>query len=75
MGVLVDLTGHQFGWLTVKAHAGYTERRQSKWQCRCRCGSEITVLGYSLTTGAKRSCGECTYEGLNYASEIVHVER
>ena len=57
---LIDLTGQTFGWLRVLSHAGFTPGRQSKWACVCRCGREITVLGYSLTTGVKRSCGECT---------------
>jgi hypothetical protein len=30
----INLVGQTFGWLTVKSHAGFTERRQSKWKLR-----------------------------------------
>jgi hypothetical protein len=59
MGMFVDLSGMVFGYLKVLSHAGVTERRQSMWLARCRCGREITVRGDALTRLEKRSCGEC----------------
>ena len=63
MGTLVDLTSMQFGFLRVDSRAESTDRRQARWNCTClRCGRTKVVLGYSLTTGATRTCGECKDE-------------
>jgi len=51
MGVLVDLTSMQFGFLRVDSRAESTDRRQARWRCTClRCGRTKVILGYSLTT-------------------------
>jgi hypothetical protein len=63
MGVLVDLTNMRFGFLRVDSRAESTDRRQARWHCTClRCGRTKVILGYSLTTGATRTCGECKDE-------------
>ncbi len=57
-----DLTGQRFGRLTVlrlnpapyRAPSGKPTRR---WDCRCDCGQEVTILANSLTSGHARSCG------------------
>lgn len=58
-----DITGKQYGKLTVQGFAGCTrqnERRLLKmWNCVCSCGTEIAVAHYSLTHGNTSSCG-CT---------------
>ena len=35
------------------------------WLCRCSCGTEKEVLGYSLRSGSTRSCGCKTYQRPN----------
>lgn len=47
-----DLTGEQFGRLTVLGYAG-----ASSWRCQCACGARTTVKTYSLNKGTTRSCG------------------
>lgn len=47
-----DLTGKQFGRLTVQSYSG-----ASTWECKCACGNEVRVLTYSLNAGLTRSCG------------------
>ncbi|MCD7856217.1 MAG: hypothetical protein LUG55_00095 [Clostridiales bacterium] len=53
-----DLTGQQFGKLTVLCP---TEKRADQgsvvWHCRCDCGSECDVSSRRLTRGKVRSCG------------------
>ena len=52
-----DLTGRQFGKLTVICKT--SERRNGFviWQCRCECGSITSVTTNNLTGGTVRSCG------------------
>lgn len=47
-----DLTGTQFGRLTVLSYAG-----SSRWKCRCVCGEETSVKTYALKQGITQSCG------------------
>ena len=56
-----DLTGREFGKLTV---LGRTDdkiapngNRYAVWSCRCACGNELNVLGHTLRSGSKLSCG------------------
>ena len=53
----IDLTGKQFGKLTVIKRAENPNDRNAKWLCKCDCGGEIVVYGQSLRTGDTRSCG------------------
>lgn len=56
MPALLDLTNQQFGQLTalyrVKNHGG-----RVAWHCKCTCGRECDVRGYSLTSSHTVSCG------------------
>ena len=52
-----DLTGQQFGMLTVLSN---TQRRLGTnilWHCRCDCGRETDVTRFNLLSGNTRSCG------------------
>lgn len=51
MPARVDALGMKFGRLVV------TEKRGSKWLCKCECGKEITVDYPSLKKGNTKSCG------------------
>lgn len=59
----VDLTGHQFGYLTVLHRCGTTEGTRAKratWTVQCVCGKEFTTIGQNLRgkdRGPKKSCG------------------
>jgi hypothetical protein len=48
----IDLTGRQFGRLTVLHRAG-----TSHWKCQCSCGNRRDVSGDSLRHGETRPCG------------------
>lgn len=52
MGVLKDLTNHQFGNWTVLEYAG-----NSYWKCKCKCGNIKNVKGATLKNGTSKGCG------------------
>lgn len=56
-----DLTGKTFGEWTVLhqdfSNENRTAKRGARWICRCSCGKERSVLGYSLKAGRTQSCG------------------
>ena len=54
-GNYTDLTGKQFGRLTV---LGLQCRQgHSKWICQCSCGNTHVAMGSALTSGNTKSCG------------------
>lgn len=53
----IDLLGQKFVRLTVIQDAGSDHTGRKRWRCRCDCGNEIEVFGYSLRQGATKSCG------------------
>ena len=56
MGKLIDLTGQQFGKLTVISRAENIGKKAA-WLCRCDCGKHKTVTGSNLKQGNVQSCG------------------
>ena len=57
MGRLIDLTGQKFGRLTVIKRGLNGKRGQTKWLCRCDCGTEKIIDGEHLKRGTTKSCG------------------
>lgn len=57
MSLCEDLTGKRFNKLVVlyRDENGYGDK--SRWKCICDCGTETTVSGTNLKTGAVKSCG------------------
>lgn len=53
-----NLVGQTFGHWTVISEVA--AKQPPHWLCRCTCGTERSVKGYSLTTGASVSCGQCS---------------
>ncbi len=58
---LIDLTGRQFGNLTVirrvEDHIDPYGKKVPMWLCRCSCGNEVSVAGSALRNGRTGSCG------------------
>ncbi len=57
-----DLTGQQFGRLTVMERApDYISPADGKrfvmWRCRCECGAVVDIMAHNLLHGSTRSCG------------------
>lgn len=56
----IDLTGQDFGELTVVALSDKLDKRHSNtrlWECLCSCGKTTYVLGSALRAGNYKSCG------------------
>lgn len=51
-----DLTGKQFGRLTVK-HRVESRNGKRMWLCACSCGGTKEVATSHLTSGGTKSCG------------------
>lgn len=61
MNKFIDLTGKQFGdWTVLKRD----ESKARYWICQCKCGVISSVNGYSLTSGASKSCGHTDNKSL-----------
>lgn len=55
---VVDMTGRRYGTLVVIERRGSSSKYpRAQWLCRCRCGREIIVMGYSLRSGNTSNCG------------------
>lgn len=52
-----DLTGQQYGYLTVLGKADTPGKKRRYWLCRCRCGNEKIVEESHLKSGHTKSCG------------------
>lgn len=55
--LLSVLAGQRFGRLTAEYEIVTPEGGQSRWLCKCDCGSSVIVKGSSLKRGATKSCG------------------
>ena len=53
---LIDLTGNEFGKLTVAWPAGRGNKGQIYWLCFCVCGSATVVRGVLLRAGKVDRC-------------------
>jgi hypothetical protein len=53
----IDLTGQQFGRLTVLKRANLDQRGHSQFLCKCSCGNTTIKFGKFLQSGASKSCG------------------
>lgn len=65
MNKFIDLTGQRFNKLFVMKLEKYIQGGKSTWLCRCDCGNEKIIIGYSLKNRNTRSCGCIKKEGNN----------
>jgi hypothetical protein len=60
---ITDLTGKQFGKLTVlyrdEPSINSSGKRKTMWHCKCQCGREKSIRMDALTGGKTKSCGMC----------------
>lgn len=56
MSNFIDLTGQQFGYLTVIKRVENVGKA-TRWLCKCKCGKEKIVYGTNLRRGLTKSCG------------------
>ena len=76
MAKAIDLTGKQFGRLTVieRDFDKKDKSRQAWWKCKCSCGKEISVRSHCLISGNTQSCGcyrkEQQYKGIINSEKV-----
>lgn len=56
-----DLTGLQFGDLTVLEHIG-SDNGNALWLCQCVCGEKVIKRAYSLKEGTLHKCSHNKYK-------------
>lgn len=73
MGQLIDLTGRNFGKLTVikrvEDHIQKSGVPKAMWLCKCECGGERIVYGQALRAGKAIDCGCGNHERLSALSK------
>ena len=69
-----DLTGKQFGELTVIQKAENTKHGSTQWICKCSCGADYVVQGSLLMTGRRTRCPSKVHEK-NYAYSDITGRR
>lgn len=57
-----DLTGRQFGQLTVLCRIENTRSGAARWKCRCSCGEECSATTSQLRNGRKQHCASTVHE-------------
>ena len=66
---IVDLSGKQFGRLTVlRFDPASRGTRRARWSCLCECGSEKSYAADQLQKGEADNCGCLTSEKLRIAT-------
>lgn len=69
---LQDLTGKQFGRLTVLSREpSLPPQYRTRWKCVCLCGNTKVIHGSSLKRGLTSSCG-CLSKEVTKARSIIH---
>ena len=69
-----DLTGMQFGELSVIQKVENTKHGSSQWLCKCSCGADYVVQGSLLLTGKRTRCPSKTHQK-NYAYVDITGQR
>lgn len=64
-----DLTGEQFGRLTVVSRDKESDGKTYKWNCICECGTQLKVKRGALTSKNTQSCGCMRADSLRLFNE------
>jgi hypothetical protein len=67
-----DLTGIQYGRLTVIKHTRTDKEYRTFWLCRCICGQEVEARSDGLVSGGTKSCGCLSKENMKLGRIGTH---
>lgn len=59
--MLADLTGRQFGELTVKQRLGLDDEGIQIWLCQCACGQTAIITQTHLLSGKTKHCASAAH--------------
>ena len=66
-----DLSGKQFGRLTVLSRDWNSKTKRIRYMCECECGSIVSVQENHLTSGKIQSCGCMMSSGEEYIGTFL----
>lgn len=67
-----DLSGKQFGRLTVLSRDWNSKTKRIRYMCKCNCGSTVSVQENHLQSGKIQSCGCLISGGEERISSYLH---
>lgn len=70
----LDLTGRQFGELSVISKVENTKHGSTQWLCKCSCGADYVVQGSLLINGRRTRCSSKVHQK-NYAYTDITGQR
>ena len=73
MPTKIDLTGQQFGRLTVIREQKKRQNNHIIWLCQCQCGKKKFIRGGDLRSSRTRSCGCYKNERASQAAIKTHT--
>ena len=73
----INEIGNTYGYLKVVARAPNNKDGRAMWECECRCGNKVIVLGKHLRSGNTQSCGcyqreRATQSNLDRGGDLTH---
>jgi hypothetical protein len=79
MPALIDISGRQYGLLTVVERAGTrataaSPSKEPLWRCRCVCGREIVERRSHLASGRRRYCSWLNHKAERQAAHKRGIE-
>ena len=73
--MLKNLSGKDFNFLHVICLQSVKDTKSGKkriWKCRCKCGKEVFLPTYKLTSGKTKSCG-CIIDDMDHKASRKHA--
>lgn len=70
---LINLVGRKYNRLTVLSFVGRNKHKQRLYECRCDCGTTLTVVSGNLSEGCTHSCG-CYRKEISSENQKKHGE-
>ena len=57
---IIDEKGKRYGkWFVLERDVTKLGKRRAYWICRCDCGNQSSVNGYTLRNGGSKQCKSC----------------
>lgn len=70
-----DLTGREFGMLTVLNEDGRNAKGAIMWRCQCDCGNQRSVSSRSLMTGEVSHCGCMNFSRKDERGRFMNIKK
>ena len=71
-GIAINMIGFKSGHLTVLARTTGPIPKRAYWECLCRCGNRLPVMGKYLRSNEVKSCGCMNRQGIAGPANYRH---